>query len=84
MDPMMKKFLESEMMDEETCQIIYDFVALDNFRHREYEGNEYVIPRNNRDHIQIENEVGTENTGMPYVESYRRGKFLHLLEGYKR
>lgn len=49
----------------------------------EYEGNEYIIRKINRDHIQIENEVGTENTGVPYVESYRRGKFLHLLEQYK-
>jgi hypothetical protein len=45
----------------------------------EYEGNQYVIRKINNNHIQIEDKVATENTGVPRVEIYRRG----ILENYK-
>ncbi|MDQ0271273.1 hypothetical protein [Cytobacillus purgationiresistens] len=78
-----KQFLDSEIMDLETYKIIYDFIALDNFRFGEYEGNQYVIRKINNNHIQIEDEVATETTGIPRIELYRRGKLLHILENYK-
>ncbi|MDQ0273378.1 hypothetical protein [Cytobacillus purgationiresistens] len=64
-------------------EAIYDFIELDNFRFGEYEGNQYVIRKINNNHIQIEDEVATENTGIPRIELYRRGKLLHILENYK-
>lgn len=79
----MKQFLESEIMDLETYNTIYDFIALDNFRFGEYEGNQYVIRKINKNHIQIEDEVATENTGTPRVEIFRKGKLLHILRNYK-
>ena len=76
-------FIISEIMDIETFNLIYDFVALANFRQGEYEGNEYVIRKINRNHIQLENEVATENTPKPTVHIYTKGKFLWLLKSYK-
>ncbi|WP_153731430.1 hypothetical protein [Sporosarcina obsidiansis] len=78
-----QQFLDSEIMDVETYKTIYDFIALDNFRSGEYEGNQYVIRKINTNHIQIEDEIATENTGIPSVESFRRGQILHILENYK-
>ncbi len=56
------KFIDDEIMDIETFKLIYDFVSLDNFRQGEYEGNMFVIRKINTNHIQLEDEVATENT----------------------
>ncbi|GGB58199.1 hypothetical protein F3157_20275 [Virgibacillus dakarensis] len=76
-------FIESEIMDTETFHLIYNFVALDNFRHGEYEGNMFVIRKINANHIQLEDEVATENTSTPAVYTYTKGKFLWLLQSRK-
>ena len=78
-----KQFLDSEIMDLETYKTIYDFIALDNFRFGEYEGNQYVIRKINKKHIQIEDEVATKNTGIPCVETHLREELLPILEEYK-
>lgn len=80
---MFEKFIEDEMMDIETFNLIYDFVALDNFRQGEYEGNMFVIRKINANHIQLEDEVATDNTSIPVVNTYTKKKFLSLLQSYK-
>ena len=76
-------FINSEIMDIETFNLIYDFVALDNFRQGEYEGNMYVIRKVNVNQVQLENEVATENTPKPTVYIYSKGEFLQLLKSHK-
>ena len=76
-------FLYVEMMDLETYKTIYDFIDLDNFRYGEYEGNQYVIRKMNHKYVQIEDEVATENTGVPSIEVFRRGHLLQILREYK-
>ncbi|WP_342514664.1 hypothetical protein MKY34_08035 [Sporosarcina sp. FSL K6-1522] len=76
-------FIDSEIMDIETYYLIYNFVALDNFRQGEYEGNMYVIRKINANHIQLENEVATENTPKPKVYIYTKKEFLGLLQSHK-
>lgn len=78
-----KQFLDTELIDLETYKTIYNFIALDNFRFGEYEGNQYIIRKINNIHIQIEDEVATKNTGIPRVVSYRRREILHILENYQ-
>ncbi|TFJ91248.1 hypothetical protein [Lentibacillus salicampi] len=77
------KFIRDEMMDIETFHLIYDFVALDNFRQGEYEGNMFVVRKINTNHIQLEDEVATENTSIPAVYTYAKKKFLSLLQSHK-
>ncbi|ARF15528.1 hypothetical protein [Sporosarcina ureae] len=77
------KFIDDEIMDIETFKLIYDFVSLDNFRQGEYEGNMFVIRKINTNHIQLEDEVATENTSIPIVYTYRKEKFLSLLQSYQ-
>lgn len=77
------KFIDDEIMDIETFKLIYDFVALDNFRQGEYEGNMFVIRKINTNHIQLEDEVATKNTSIPIVYTYRKEKFLSLLQSYQ-
>lgn len=77
-----ESFIENEIMDSETFHLIYNFVALDNFRQGEYEGNMFVIRKINANHIQLEDEVATENTFIPVVYTYTKGKFLSLLQSY--
>lgn len=48
-----EQFISSEIPDTKTFNMIYNFVALDNFRYGEYEGNEYVIRKINLNHIQL-------------------------------
>lgn len=76
-------FIDSEVMDLKTFQIIYNFVALDNFRQGEYEGNTFVIRKVNVNHIQLEDEVATENTFKPGVYVYTKKDFLKLLQLHK-
>ena len=76
-------FIDSEIMDIETFNLIYIFFALDNFRQGEYEGNMYVIRKLNINHVQLENEVATENTSKPTVYVYTKGEFLGLLKLHK-
>lgn len=45
-----ESFIENEIMDEETFQLIYHFVALDNFRQGAYEGNMFVLRKINPNH----------------------------------
>ncbi|MEK4715907.1 hypothetical protein [Sporosarcina sp. FSL K6-5500] len=73
-------FIDSEIMDIETFNLIYNFVALDNFRQGEYEGNMYVIRKVNVNHVQLEDEVATENTPKPTVHVYTKREFLRLLQ----
>lgn len=80
---MFDQFYESEIMDTNTYQLIYDFISLENFRYGEYEGNEYTIRKINPNHIQLENHVATENADLPIVQSYTKGKFLALLQSRK-
>ncbi|PIC66145.1 hypothetical protein CSV71_12805 [Sporosarcina sp. P21c] len=77
------KFIEDEIMDIETFKLIYDFVALDNFRQGEYEGNMFVIRKINTNYIQLEDEVATANTPKPKVFVYTRKEFLSLLQSHK-
>lgn len=83
-DNMFDKFIEDELMDIETFNLIYDFVALDNFRQGEYEGNMFIIRKINANHIQLEDEVATENTSIPVVYTYTKKKFLSLLRSHKQ
>lgn len=76
-------FIDSEAIDVETFNLIYNFVALDNFREGEYEGNMYVIRKVNVNHIQLENEVATENNPKPIVYVYTKGEFLWLFKSLK-
>ncbi|ARF18659.1 hypothetical protein SporoP17a_16000 [Sporosarcina ureae] len=78
-------FIENEIriMDMDTYYSIYNFIALDNFRKGEYEGNIYVIRKINVDHIQLENEVSTANTPKPKVFVYTKKEFLGLLQSHK-
>lgn len=78
-----EEFIENEITDNETFNLIYHFVAFDNFRHGEYEGNMFVIRKINVNHIQLENEIATENTALPSVHVYTKRKFLYLLKTYK-
>ncbi|WP_040285532.1 hypothetical protein [Sporosarcina koreensis] len=82
-ESMFDKFISDEMMDIETFNLIYDFVALDNFRQGEYEGNMFVVRKINANHIQLEDEVATENTSIPAVYTYTKKKFLSLLQSHK-
>lgn len=78
-----ESFIESEIMDIETYNLIYNFVALDNFQQGEYEGNMYVIRKINVNHIQLEDEVASENTHKPTVQVYTKSEFLRLLKSHK-
>lgn len=77
-------FIESEIMDYEAFHLIYNFVEFDNFRQGEYEGNMFVIRKVNTNHIQLEDEVATENTFIPAVYTYTKKKFLSLLRSQRR
>lgn len=77
------EFIKNEIMDIETFNLIYNFVALDNFRQGEYEGNMFVIRKINVNHIQLENEIATENTTTPSVYIYPKDRFLFLLRSHK-
>lgn len=78
----LQQFLESEIMDQETYKTIYDFITLDNFRSGEYEGNQYVIRKINRQYIQIEDEVAFENTGLRRVETYTPQHLAKAMTAY--
>lgn len=78
-----ESFIDSEIIDLETFQLIYNFVALDNFRQGEYEGNIFVIRKVNVNHIQLEDEVATENTSKSEVYVYTKRTFLQLLQSHK-
>lgn len=67
---LIKQFIEDELMDEASYQMILDFITLPNFRSGEYEGNRYVIRKVNKTYIQIEDEVAFEHTGVRQVESF--------------
>ncbi|GAB2535650.1 hypothetical protein [Gracilibacillus alcaliphilus] len=78
----LQDFLDSEIMDQATYQTIYDFIALDNFRYGEYEGNQYIIRKINQQHIQIEDEITTAHTGVPVVAVFEQKRLLVLLDRY--
>ena len=76
-------FFDSEIIDLETFQFIYNFVAMDNFRQGEYEGNMFVIRKININHIQLEDEVAIENTSKPEVYVYTKRSFLRRLQSHR-
>lgn len=71
-------FLEVEISDQEFYEAIYDFISSYNIRYGEYEGNEFIIKKIDRENFLIFNEYVVE--GRRNTSNYTYMNQIDLLD----
>ena len=80
----LSKFLQAEINSKEYYESIMNFINLYEIRKREFEGNEYVIMKMDRDNFIIfpEYDDGEEGIQIPFSLSIYKNRLLDAINSY--